>query len=72
MREVRLAGGIDARSLPGGGAFRSSDVYNLLLISGVSLPLNNVNWDNFAPTKVRIFSGSLATATPERVLSSIA
>jgi hypothetical protein len=55
MREVRLAGGIDARSLPGGGAFRSSDVYNLLLISGVSLPLNNVNWDNFAPTKVRIF-----------------
>ncbi|KAM0917962.1 hypothetical protein ACQ4PT_009348 [Festuca glaucescens] len=55
LRELRLTGGADVRTLPGSGTFRSSDVYKLLLISGVSLPLNDVNWDNFAPTKVRIF-----------------
>jgi hypothetical protein len=35
--------------------FRAADAYRLLHSTGCGLPLHDLNWDNFAPVKVRVF-----------------
>jgi hypothetical protein len=54
---LHLGAAPDARHLLWGGerAFRSGAVYKMLKATGCSVPLAAVNWDNFAPVKVRVF-----------------
>jgi hypothetical protein len=55
LHEFPLSDVADDRRLPGGTIFASAEAYRLLHISGVSPPLGDVNWSNFAPKKVQIF-----------------
>lgn len=57
LRRLTLKGSHDARSVSVGGSssFQTSEVYRALHSSGCVVPLQEANWDCFAPPKVRIF-----------------
>ncbi|CAO2152694.1 unnamed protein product [Urochloa humidicola] len=57
LAELRLGEAPDARHLLWGEdqAFSSGTVYKMLKQTGCAVPLADLNWDNFAPIKVRVF-----------------
>jgi hypothetical protein len=57
LRALRLTPSVDRRlvSFEAFEEFRTADVYHALRSSGCIVPHQELNWENFAPPRVRVF-----------------